>query len=78
MSRTTLIAVLAFALMLFLLARGAFYLVCEPLPNNPVVAAVSDAVAPSKPLSVSSQPDPLSWEPVLRSIVSVISKACPK
>ena len=71
-------ALLAFALLLFLMVRGVFYLVCEPIPNNPVVAAVSEAVAPSEPLSAASKPDPLSWEPVLRSMVSMISKACPK
>ena len=78
MSKSTLMALLAFALFLFLVVRGAFYLVCEPTANNPVVVAVSDALSPSEPLPASAKPDPLSWEPVLRSLVSLISKACPK
>lgn len=78
MNKSVLVAIIAFALMLFLAARGVAYLVCEPTANNPVVAAVSNAMAPSEPLPKSTKPDPLSWEPLLRSVVSLISKACPK
>jgi len=78
MNKSTLLAIIAFALLLFLAVRGVAHLVCEPNQHNPVVEVVSNAISPSEPLSASTKPDPLSWEPVLRSIISLASKACPK
>lgn len=78
MSKSTLIAIIVFAAMLFLAVRGMVHFVCEPTQNNPVVAAVSNAIAPPEPLPAGAKPDPLSWEPFMRSVVSMISKACPK
>jgi len=77
MSQSKFIAIIAVTLALFLMARGTFHLVCEPTPNNPVVAVVSEAISSSGSLSAPTKSNPLSWEPVLRSIVSLIAKVCP-
>lgn len=78
MNKSKLIGIIALTLTLFLIARGVASLVCEPTPNNPVVAAVSSVVSAPEPVVSSTKPDPFSWEPVLRSIASFVSKTCPK
>jgi len=72
---TTLIAVI---LVLFVFIKILADQFCVPTPNNAVVQAVTNAVTgpSSAPSTVSNPPDPLSWEPTLRHVLSFFSKAC--
>ena len=76
MSKQNLISLIAFVLLIFGIGKIALNQLCEPSPNNLVVSAVSNALAPKALGQSPAQSDPLSWEPVFQRIVKFLSKAC--
>jgi hypothetical protein len=51
---------------------------CNPEPNNIVVATVSNALSASSPIQKNSPPDPFAWKPLLQQLFHFFSKACPR
>ena len=76
MSKQNLISLIAFVLLIFAIGKIALNQLCEPSPNNPVVSAVSNALAPKALGQSPAQPDPFSWEPVFQRIMKFLSKVC--
>ena len=76
MNKQTLTTLIAVVLVLFVLVKIVADQFCAPTPNNVVVQAVSSAVSGPASASTTSPPDPLSWEPALRQVLALFSKAC--
>jgi len=76
MSKQNLIILITFVLLIFGIGKITLNQLCDPSPNNPVVSAVSNALAPKALGQRPAQPDPFSWEPVFQRIVKFLSKAC--
>lgn len=76
MNRSSLIAIIAAVLVGFILVKGAVSLVCHPTEKNSVANVISN-VMPAQPNPQNAKPDPFSWDPVINSLVKLISKACP-
>jgi hypothetical protein len=79
MRRSSLVTIIAIALLGFILFKSAASLLCEPKKSNSVANVISDVAsnitAPSdkRPAKV----DPLSWDPILYRMMNLFSKACP-
>jgi hypothetical protein len=69
---------IALVLVLFVFFSILASQLCNPEPNNIVVATVSNALSASNPIQNNASPDPLSWEPLLQQLISFFSKACPR
>lgn len=78
MQAKTLKLMIGLVLVLFVFFSILISQLCQPSQNNPVVAAVSNALSAPNPVQSSAKPDPLSWDPVLRQLLSFLSKACPR
>lgn len=65
-------------LILFVIISILASQLCNPEPNNVVVATVSSALSTSNPIQNNASPDPLSWEPLMQQLLSFFSKACPR
>lgn len=76
MSKKNLITLIAFMLLIFGIGKITLNQLCHPSPNNPIVDAVSNALAPKTLGQNPAQPDPFSWDPVFQRIVQFLSKAC--
>ena len=80
MNRTSLIAIIAIALIGFILFKGAASLLCEPKQQNSVAQVISD-VASNIAVPADKAPakaDPFSWDPILHRMMSFFAKACPR
>jgi hypothetical protein len=76
MTRENLISIIVFVILIFAIGKIAMQQLCQPVPNNPVVNAVSSAFSSPEPKPAIPQPDPLSWDLTLHRIVTFLSKAC--
>ena len=77
MNRQSILLVIALTLLGFILFQGLASLLCSPNSDNSVARVLSETVVTANPAQNSAKQDPLSWEPVLRRIANVLSKACP-
>ena len=83
MNKKSIIWIIIFFLVIFVLIKFIFSQLCQPTQNNPIANIASSAIAgmgSASPISPATPvaPDPLSWEPFLERAVSFLSKACPR
>jgi hypothetical protein len=78
MNSKNIIFMISLVLIAFVFFSVAASMLCQPSQNNAVVAAVSNALSAPQTLTNPPAPDPFSWEPVLRQLISFLSKACPR
>ncbi|APC05356.1 hypothetical protein AOC10_01830 [Polynucleobacter asymbioticus] len=77
MTRNSLIAIIAFTLIAFILFKGVASLLCDSQQANPVANVISNVIPTPQPVQNPAKQDPLSWDPVLLRLASFFSKACP-
>lgn len=79
MKRTSLVAIIAIALIGFILFKGAASLLCQPQQQNSVAHVISEVASniTVPPEKAPSHVDPLSWEPFFHRMMSLFAKACP-
>jgi len=78
MQKNSILGIIAIVLTLFVIAKLIIGQLCEPVPNNTVVNAVSNALSTPEPAKQITAPDPLSWEPLLRRLAAFVASQCPK
>jgi hypothetical protein len=76
MNKKTLTMLISVALVLFVLVKILADQLCTPTSHSAVADAVSSAVSGPSSAQKPNAPDPLSWEPVLRWVFTLVSKAC--
>ena len=76
MTKRTLTTLISVVLVLFVLVKILADQFCAPTPNNVVTQAVTNVVSGPTPAQSPHPVDPLSWEPTLRQILAIFSKAC--
>jgi hypothetical protein len=78
MLRNRIIFIIGMFLIAFVVVSVAFNMLCQPNQDNAVVNAVSSALSSPQAAQSAAQPDPFSWEPILRQLANLFSKACPR
>lgn len=78
MNSKNIIFMIGLMLIAFVFFSVAASMLCQPSQNNTMVTAVSNALSTPQSLTNPPVPDPFSWEPVLRQLISFLSKACPR
>ena len=82
MQKKSLVLVIGVVLLIFVFSKLLISQFCEPAPKNTVVNSAVNAVASAISNTDSghqiAKPDPLSWDPILHSLVNLLSKACSK
>lgn len=78
MNSKKIIILIGVMLVVFVLFKVIADQLCAGGPNNAVTAAVSEVISNATPTPnpTPSNPDPLSWEPLVRQLVLFLSKVC--
>jgi hypothetical protein len=79
MQRNSLIALISFVIICFVMLTLIFQNICSPTKNivSNSANALIETVIP-QPANISKQPDPLSYEGVKRVVVKWVSQYCAK
>ena len=80
MNKRSIIWIMIFFLIIFVLTKLIFSQLCQPAKNNLIAEIAASTISSAGPASSKSPiaPEPLSWEPLLEQLASFLSKACPR